>query len=92
MNDLGLATECKGGATPGVSEKEEEGGAELGEVDERRPRAAAATANYLARKRVDIQFAANEINRFTSKPEPGRLEESKETREVPEGQKLRVGL
>ena len=69
VSDLGLTTECKGVVTPGVSEKEEEGGEELGEVDERRYRAIAARANYLAQDRVDIQFAAKEISRFTSKPE-----------------------
>ncbi len=70
MKDLGLWPECKGVATPGVSEREEEGTEEAGEVDVRQHRARAARANYLVQDRVDIQFAAREISRFTSKPEP----------------------
>ena len=49
---------------------EEDRTEEAGEVDERKYRAIAARANYLAQDRVDIQFAAKEISRFLSKPEP----------------------
>ncbi len=53
-----------------MSEREEGGAEETGAVDERKYRAIAARANYLAQDRVDIQFAARETSRFTSKPEP----------------------
>ncbi len=65
VKDLGLLPDCKG-----VGEPEEDGPEEGGGVDERRYRAIAARANYLAQERVDIQLAAKEISRFISKPEP----------------------
>jgi hypothetical protein len=60
-------------ATPGANDKEEEREGRVEEeqvVYETRRRTIAARANCLAQDRMDIQLAAKEIGRFTSKPEP----------------------
>ncbi len=69
MRDVGIDEGCKGAVTPGVSTTE---GWQTGEVlvgGESLIRAAAARGNYLGKDRMDMQFAAKEISRFTSKPE-----------------------
>ncbi len=42
--------------------------------------------NYLGQDRMDMQFAAKEISRLTSKPEEQDWRSAKKANQVPEGQ------
>ncbi len=67
MKDMGMDEGSKGVTTPGSTS---EGGPEVkGDRSESRVRAVAARGNYLCQDRMDMQFAANGISRFMSKPE-----------------------
>ncbi len=69
MRDMGVDESCKGVVTPGVSASD---GGPTGETivgEGSQFRAVAARGSYLGQDRMDMQFAAQEISRFMSKPE-----------------------
>jgi hypothetical protein len=69
MRHMGTDESSNGVVTPGASTAE---GGQTGEVlvgGESLSRAVAARGNYLGKDRMDMQFAAEEISRFMSKPE-----------------------
>ena len=68
VREAGLEESSREVVTPGINEGED--CSEEGEVDEKLYRALAARGNYLGQDRVDIQFAAKEVSRFMSTPEP----------------------
>ncbi len=70
IKELGLSKSSNGLQCSGIKEEdvEEDGSEELDEKAKKRFRGLAATANYLAADRVDIQFASKEVCRRMSKP------------------------
>jgi hypothetical protein len=73
MKDVCVDESSKGVVRPGVVSTGEGGHAREGEArqngGESLLRAVAAKGKYLGQDRVDVQFAAKEVSRFTSKPE-----------------------
>ena len=76
MRDVGVHEGSKGLSTPGsASESRSVQGGHVGDGEEEFPedsvdRAVAARGNYLGQDRMDMQFAAKQISRFMSSPEP----------------------
>ena len=74
MRDLGLHEGSKGLSTPGSTQESNcvrEGHLEAGYFSgDSIYRAVAARSNYLGQDRLDMQFAAKELSRFISAPEP----------------------
>ncbi len=74
MREMRIDESSKGVATPGVVSTGEGGQGREGEARGGRVgkqslfRAVAARGNHLGQDRVDTQFAAKEVSRFTSKP------------------------
>ncbi len=69
MRDVGIDEGRKGLTTPGVSTTEGGQAREALVGGESLLRAVAVRGNYLGEDRMNTQFAAKEINAFTSKPE-----------------------
>jgi hypothetical protein len=74
IRDVGLKEHGKGVAMPGVND---EAGKEEREVNETLCRAIAARANYLVQDRPNMQFAAQAVIRFASKPEAGDIQRTR---------------
>jgi hypothetical protein len=75
MRDMGVHDGSKGLSTPGSASENRSGQGGHMKSEEQFPgdsvyRAVAARGNYLGQDRMDMQFAAKEISRFMSAPEP----------------------
>ena len=74
MRDLGVHEGSKGLSTPGSTQEssyDQGGHSKVGEFPgDSVYRAVAARSNYLGQDRFDMQFAAKELSRFMSAPEP----------------------
>ena len=66
---MGLKENSNGVNSPGVRERKDQQDWEEAEGDNTKHRGVAARAIYLGQDRMDIQFAAKEISRFTHAPE-----------------------
>ncbi len=67
MKDMGIDEGSKGVITPGSNGYGGQG--VKGDENESSFRAVAARGNYVGQDRMDTQYAAKDISRFTSKPE-----------------------
>ena len=86
-DEMGLHQSSNGLSKPVVKEtladiEDPENNEELQMPEDRRYRATGARTNYLSSDRIDLQFAANQACRSTSKPTNGELEALEEASQI----------